>query len=99
MPLLTKPTIFTECLHLNIISFLKENIRKSYKSSGKATNINQLGSESIATKLNLMDRIEKVTEVPAYVTLKYHKENFRSKPSCRLISPCKNEIEKISKIV
>ena len=30
---------------------------------------------------------------------KDHKENFQSKPSCRLINPSKNEIGKISKIV
>ena len=26
-----------------------------------------------------------------HANLKDHKENFRSKPSCRLINPCKNE--------
>ena len=35
----------------------------------------------------------------AFITLKDHKKNFRSKPSCRLINPYKNEIGKISKIV
>ena len=35
----------------------------------------------------------------AFITLKDHKKNFRSKPSCRLINPYKNEIRKISKIV
>ena len=34
----------------------------------------------------------------AFITLKDHKKNFRSKPSCRLINPYKNEIGKISKI-
>ena len=56
-------------------------------------------AKSIATKLKLSDRIEKLPEAPSYVTLKDEKENFRSKPSCRLINPCKNEIGKISKIV
>ena len=35
----------------------------------------------------------------AFITMKDHKKNFRSKPSCRLINPYKNEIGKISKIV
>ena len=56
-------------------------------------------AKSIATKLKLSDRIEKLAEAPAYVTLKDHKGNFWSKPSCRLINLCKNEIWKISKIV
>ena len=58
-----------------------------------------LEAKSIATNLKLSDRIEKLAEVPAYVTLKDHKENFRSKPSCRLINPSKNEIGKITKTV
>ena len=56
-------------------------------------------AKSIATKLKFIDRIEKLAEAPAYVTLKDHKENFRPKQSCRLINPSKNEIGKISKIV
>ena len=33
----------------------------------------------------------------AYITLKDHKENFESRPKCRLINPSKSEIGKISK--
>ena len=33
----------------------------------------------------------------AYITLKDHKENFRSNPTCKLINPTKSEIGKISK--
>ena len=33
----------------------------------------------------------------AFVTLKDHKENFRNKPTCRLIKPCKPELRKVSK--
>ena len=48
---------------------------------------------------NSRDRIEKLAEGPAYVILKDHKEDFRSKSSCRLVNPSENEIGKISKIV
>ena len=79
---------------------LKENVTKTNKkASEKLQKSINLEAKSIATKLKLSDRIEKLAEAPAYVTLKDHKENFRSKPSCRLINPSKNEIGKISKIV
>ena len=79
---------------------LKENVTKTYKKAPeKLQKSINLEAKSIAAKLKLSDRIEKLGEAPAYVTLKDHKENFRSKPSCRLINPCKNEIGKISKIV
>ena len=56
-------------------------------------------AESIATNLKLSDRIKKLAEAPAYITLKDHKENFRSKRSCRLINSSKNEIGKTSKVL
>ena len=79
---------------------LKENVTKTYKKAPeKLQKSINLEAKSIASKLKLSDRIEKLAEAPAYVTLKDHKENFRSKPSCRLINPSKNEIGKISKII
>ena len=47
----------------------------------------------------LDDRIEYVAKAPAYITLKGHKDNFRSAHPCRLINPCKSEIGKISKSI
>ena len=38
-------------------------------------------------------------EGQAFITLKDHKEDFRSKPSCRLINPAKSEIGIVSKIM
>ena len=79
---------------------LKENVTKPYKKAPeKLQKSINLQAKSIATNLKLSDRIEKLAEAPAYITLKDHKENFRSKPPCRLINPSKNEIERISKIV
>ena len=72
---------------------LTKKLRKSYKKS-----IN-LQAESIATNLKLSDRIKKLAEAPAYITLKDHQENFRSKRSCRLINSSKNEIGKTSKVL
>ena len=74
---------------------LKENITKTYKkASEKLQKSINLKAKFIASKLKLSDRIEKHAEAHAYVTLKDHKENFRSKPSCRLINAPKNKIGK-----
>ena len=79
---------------------LKENVTKAFKkASEKLQKSINLEVKSMATKLKLSDRIEKLAEAPAYMTLKDHQENFRSKLSCWSINPCKNEIRKISKIV
>ena len=64
-------------------NLLKENVTETYKKvPEKLQKSISLEATSIATKLKLSDRIEKLAEAPAYVTLKDHKENFRSKPSC-----------------
>ena len=79
---------------------MKENVTKTYKKAPeKLQKSISLEAKSVATNLKLSGRIEKFAEAPAYITLKDHKQNFRSKPSCRLINPTKNEIGKISKIV
>ena len=56
---------------------LKENVTKTYKKAPeKLQKSINLEAKSIATKLNLSGRIEKLAEAPAYITLKDHKENF-----------------------
>lgn len=56
-------------------------------------------AKSIAAELDLADRMEVYAEREALLTLKDHKEDFRSKPSCRLINPAKSEIGIVSKIM
>ena len=51
----------------------------------------------IVEKLELSDRIDITAKREAFITLKDHKENFRNKPACRLINPCKPELGKVSK--
>ena len=79
---------------------LKENVTKTYKKGPPKleTSIN-LEVKCIATNLDLSNRIEILAQTPAYITLKDHKENFRSNPSCRLINPSKTELGRISKII
>ena len=77
---------------------LNENITKNYKKSCDDTK-NKIDREGkgIASKLELDDRMEIYAEREAFITLKDHKENFRSKPTCRLINPAKTEIGIVSK--
>ena len=79
---------------------LKENVTKTYKKAPPKleTSIN-LAAKCIATNLDLSDRIEILAQTAAYITLKDHKENFRSNPSCRSIYPSKTELGRISKII
>ena len=51
----------------------------------------------IAKNLDLADRINTTAERESFITLKDHKENFKNKPKCRLINPCKPELGKIRK--
>ena len=51
----------------------------------------------LSTSLNLADRMQVYTTDTCFVTLKDHKENFKSSPSCRLINPAKTDMGKISK--
>ena len=56
-------------------------------------------AKNIVTKLGIEDRVERLSEGNAYLTVKDHKEEFPEKLSFRLINPSKSEIRKISKII
>ena len=77
---------------------LTENITKTYKKTNALTvrKINR-EAQTIATKLELADRIQVMAEKPAFITLKDHKDNFASHPKCRLLNPAKSEIGRVSK--
>ena len=79
---------------------LKENVTKTYKKSTrkKLFNISR-NSKEITEKLPISDRIDKMQETEAYITIKDHKEDFPNKISCRLINPSKSSIGKISKVI
>ena len=53
--------------------------------------------KKIAHKLEIDDRVEKMQETEAFLTIKDHKEGFPHRLSFRLINPSKSEIGKISK--
>ena len=47
--------------------------------------------------LNLEDKMECYTKRPAFITLKDHKENFKSNQKCCLINASKSEVGIVSK--
>ena len=54
-------------------------------------------AKNIAERYDKAKRVDYFAKSNAFVTLKDHKENFQSKPKCRLINPAKSEIGKVSK--
>ena len=80
------------------IHYYKKNVTKSYKKIPPETSASvERPSKSIATRLNLADRINTTVKQEAFITLKDHKPNFHNNPTGRLINPSKSEIGKIGK--
>ena len=72
------------------------NITKTYKKApSEAIDMINKEAKSIAEKLELDDRIERLATTQAFITMKDHKEDFRSNPKCRLINPSKSELGKV----
>ena len=73
-------------------SLITKGIQKEYKKTNEKI-VWQINAEDkqIAEKLELSDRIDVTAKREAFITLEDHKENFRNKPTCRLINPCKPE--------
>ena len=78
-------------------SLITKGIQKEYNKTNEKI-VWQVNAEDkrIAEK-QLSDRIDVTAKRMAFITLKDHKENFRNKPTCRLINPCKSELGKVSK--
>ena len=77
---------------------IHENATKKYKkcNSNKFNSIN-FKAKQIASKLKIDNRVRKLDENEAYVTIKDHKEGFPEKISLCLINPSKTDIGRISK--
>ena len=93
-----KTTNFYKVEPKNHNKLLEDNITKDYKKAPHSLekDINT-EDKSIASKLELADRIDTMAKNQAFITLKDHKPNFKNKPTCRLINPTKSDIGKISK--
>ena len=70
---------------------------KTTRSHAMTPRKNAREGKGIASKLELDDCMEIYAEREAFITLKDHKENFRSEPTCRLINPAKTELGIVSK--
>ena len=77
---------------------LNNNITAKYKKASNQVikNINK-EAKSIATNLELDNRIEQYSNKSAFITIKDHKPNFPNSIKCRLINPAKSQIGIISK--
>ena len=76
---------------------MRDKITTTYKKSQEQTehNIN-CKAKDIAERLLQANRIDILDSKPAYITLEDPKENFRNRPTCRLINSCKSQIGLIS---
>ena len=77
---------------------LHDNITQTYKkaNAGEKLKIDK-ESKKFAKSLNLDDKMECYSDQCAFITLKDHKENFKSNTKCRLINPSKSEVGLVSK--
>ena len=73
---------------------LPDNVTKAYQKLPKLETSINLEAKSLSTKLKISDRAESIAKTRAFVTLKDHKDNFRSNPTCRLINTSKTNLEK-----
>ena len=81
------------------LELLNDNITKTYRKSNN-TVYSKINKEArqIANNYKIADRIDCLGKVDAFIPLEDHKYNFLSSPRCRLITPKKSEIGKISKL-
>ena len=80
--------------------YFREIITKTYRKTDrrKVKSINH-EAKKIVEKLSIDDRVDKMQENEAFITIKDHKEGSPHYVSCRLLNPSKMNIGKISKIL
>ena len=68
--------------------YMERNITKEYKKANKNDFKNVVKKDiSIATKLDIVDRVYSTSKREAFITLKDHKPNYKNNPKFRLINP------------
>ena len=78
---------------------LTENIYKTYReTNNKIYNSIKNETKTIAEVFEIGDRVDCLTKTNSFITIKDHKENFRSNLKCGLINPAKSETVKASKL-
>ena len=66
---------------------LRESITSTYKKA----------DEKVYDTINEEAKVICLAKQQAFITLKDHEENFKNKPTCRLINPAKSEMRQVSK--
>ena len=80
------------------LKYLHNNITKTYKKSIRnRVNDTNLNAKKISQKLEMDERVEKMQETEAFLTIKDHKEGFSHTLSFCLMNSSKSDIGKISK--
>ena len=93
-----KSSNFYEITKDDYDTLISKEIHKFYKKATEEE-VKKVNDEhcEIVTKLEIEDRVFATTKRKARITLKDHKDDFRNKPTTRLINPSKPQIGKISK--
>ena len=79
---------------------LLDNVTKDYRVA-ETTTVHDINIEAkiLTEELKIADRVEAHSESPAFISIKDHKNDFRTNPRCRLINPAKSQIGIISKTI
>ena len=78
---------------------INDKVTKTYQKTTTSTKTKiDKGTKHFAEKLKLEKKMEMYANQLAYLTLKDHKENFKTKLPCRLINPAKSEIGIVSNV-
>lgn len=80
------------------VKMLHDNITKNYKKANPTTP-NDINKEAkkIAKKFGVDERADVMAKQQCFITVKDHKEDFRTNPRYRLLNPTKSNLGKISK--
>ena len=94
-----KTTNMYEMSKEDYVKLINDNVTKTYQKTTLSTKTKiDKETRTFAKKLKLEKKMEQYADKPAYVTLKDHKDNFKTKLPCRLINPAKSKIGIVSKI-
>ena len=85
--------------HLMITNDYYMKTSQKQKSTKRLENAINMEPKHIAESIKLDDCIESLTHTPAFITLKYHKENFRISHPCCLTNLSKSEVGKVSEVI
>ena len=76
---------------------LNENITKDYrKAETNHTKSINMECKQHAVDLKIENKMEKITERNAFISIKDHKSNFPNNIQCRLINPARNNLGKVT---